>query len=140
MHGDCYLLDNNALTKLTAPERRSTLVRERCMIIDEVDHEARFRRTPDLDLPVVPVTADVLQWLGKVMAHPGSEALIDLFRGQGNADPLLIASALALSEGAQQTLFQTPYIVVTDDEALARQADVFAVATIPSDQFRARLT
>lgn len=139
MQGDCYLLDNNALTKLTTPERRNPLVRDRCMLIDEVHYEARFRSRPDLDPHVLPVTPDVLGWLVKVMAHPDSEVLIDLYHCQGNADPLLIASALALTEQSKTTLFSTTYIIVTDDERLTSQAKSFNIATTTSAEFRARL-
>ena len=61
--------------------------------------------------------------------------LVDLYRNLGNADPILIASALEAKEAAAASLFTVDWCVVTDDAAVVAKARQFDVATLGYDEF-----
>ena len=96
MNTDRYLLDTNALTRLTPPERSRTFVFKRCKIPTEVLHEAQglpdIKALKELEYKA---NAGLLRNLREVMStiEPTDFKLVDLYHNRGNADPILIAAA-----------------------------------------------
>jgi hypothetical protein len=133
-----YVLDNNALNKLTAEQRASEFVREHCRIPAEVLHEAQgfpdIDRLRDLEYPMSP---GLLETLKTVMASvpPDDKKLIDLYSNTGNADPILVAVALHATDGESDWLFPNDWQIVTNDTAVQRKAAEFGIATLKSIDF-----
>lgn len=138
MNGSWYLLDNNALLTLTREERSGRLVRERCRIPTEVLYEAQgYPDVEALRQLEFEMNAVILERVRQVMASvsPGDTALVDLYANKGNADPILIATAMYARELSETTLLPEEWVVVTDDRALRRTAAEFGVPTLPSVEF-----
>lgn len=140
MNRTWYLLDNNALLTLTRAERSGRFVRERCRALTEVLYEAQGY--PDIEalrrLEFEP-NADILERIRRVMASvsPGdTDLLVDLYANKGNADPILIATAMYARELSETTLLPEEWVVVTDDRAVRRTAAQFGVPTLRSTEFR----
>lgn len=132
-----YLVDNNVLSTLTHAQRTGKFMREHCRISAEVLHEARGlpdrRALKALDYPVTP---EILERVRRVMASVpvGDHKLVDLCRNEGNADPILIATALC-AEAGEGTLWQTDWQIVTDDKALRAKSAEFDVTCLGRAQF-----
>jgi hypothetical protein len=137
-----YLLDNNALVRLSLAQRSAPLVRTSCRIPSEILWEARgLPDHTDLHRLEYPMTPSVAAWLKTVMAAiPGDSVnVIDLYRNKGNGDPLLIAVALDARDEAEQTLLPEKWHIVTDDHGLAGLATVFDVPTLHTADFACAL-
>lgn len=137
-----YLLDNNVLTKLTRDQRASTFVRDRCRIPTEVLYEAQgFPDIRELRALEFRVTAQVLECVREVMRTltPGDVKLVDLYRNKGNADPLIIATALTATRQSQETLFGEDWQVVTDDLGIRAKASELGVKSLGSTELVALL-
>ncbi|MDM7888315.1 MULTISPECIES: hypothetical protein [Curtobacterium] len=138
MMGTFYLLDNNALTRLTPEQRSSAFVHEQCRLPSEVLHEARF--LPDVDsLRALEYSTDegVLLHLAAVLqCVPADDTtLIDLYANLGNADPMLLACALDAMAEAELGLFGAEWVVVSNDRAVVTLAGDLGVPTLSSDEF-----
>jgi hypothetical protein len=125
MTASVYVLDANVLSRLSARQRRSSFVRERCRIPSEVLHE--IRDFPDIDQLRgldLPMTAELLECLREVMktVTPADFKLIDLYGNKGSADPILVASAITGKRQSSETLFWEDWKVVSDDEAVRAKA------------------
>jgi len=134
-----YLLDNNALLTLTRAERSGRFVRERCRVPSEVLYEAQgYPDIQALRRLEFEMNADILERVRRVMASvsPGDTTLVDLYANKGNADPILIASAMYARELSETTLLPDEWVVVTDDRAVQRTAGQFGVPTLRSNEFR----
>lgn len=134
-----YLLDNNALLTLSREQRAGRFVRERCRIPSEVLHEAQGY--PDIGVLrrlEFEMNADILKRVRRVMTSvsPGDTALVDLYANKGNADPILIATAMYARELSETTLLPDEWVVVTDDRAVRWTASQFGVPTLRSSEFR----
>lgn len=133
-----FLVDNNVLSRLTRAQRASRFFRDNCLVCTEVLHEASgFPDIAELRRLEYPVSAGVLARVRDVMATvpPGDFKLVDLYRNLGNADPILIASALEAKDTAAASLFAVDWRIVTDDAAVVAKAREFEVATLGYDEF-----
>lgn len=137
-----YLVDTNVLARTSAEQRASEFFAARCRVPGEVVHEVRHRisRT-GLEHVEYRVTAGVLQKLQLVMQSvmPGDTTLVDLYANKGNADPLLVACALDATDAEALTLFRPTWVVVTDDDAVARKAAQFGIESCSGEMFLSRL-
>ncbi|GIG25019.1 hypothetical protein [Cellulomonas denverensis] len=136
MNEDWYLIDANVLTRLTAVQRSSAFVRDRCRIPADVMHEVRG--LPDRSAIAhleLPLDAPILLRLRDVMAtiDPGDFSLIDLYHNKGTADPVLIAAALALDHG-EGRLWPIRWHVVSDDHAVRETASTLGVPRLSRDE------
>lgn len=133
-----YLVDNNALSRLTSAQRTSAFFREHCHVTADVLHEARGYVEPDLEQREVPITPQVLTRLIEVMAgvEVGDTSLVDLYANKGAADPVMIAFILEARDFENDTLLPDPWTIVTDDKAVAAAASRFGLDAIPSSDFR----
>lgn len=137
MNTSGYYLDTNTLNFLGASRRTSPFVRENCRIPSAVLHEARkLPEIADLRHLEDPVTVEVLEKLLLVMStvQPGEFDLIDLYHNRGNADPLLVAHALAANELDDQMLFGVTWGIATADEGLRRCAERFDIYVIGHEE------
>jgi len=139
---DRYMLDTNALNRLTFSERSSDFVTERCRIPTEVLFEAR--ELPDISILkrlVYKTDAELLADLTAVMAtvDPGDFKLIDLYHNRGNADPILVAAALHATRRLDQELLPDRWLIVTDDLALKTKAAAYRIDTLTLMEFQAIL-
>lgn len=135
---DRYLVDNNVLSRISREQRRSQFFRDRCRLSTEVLHEASgFPDIEELRKLEYKVDADVLVRVRSVMAtlEPGDFKLVDLYRNQGNADPLLIASALQAMERSTETLFHENWSIVSDDAAVRAKATEFGIESLGYGDF-----
>lgn len=142
MRTERYILDANVLTRLTATQRSSDFVRQNCSIPTEVLHEVRG--LPDhesLREMEFAVSATVLTHLTEVLRtmRPGDFKLIDLYANKGNADPFLVACALAGKRESEGMLFPTEWIVVSDDLAVRSTASEHGLAWLSTEAFVAML-
>lgn len=138
MNKTYYVIDNNVLSKLSARQRASPFVRTRCRIPEEVLHEAEGM--PDheaLSKLNYPVTTGVLELVRTVMTklEPGNYKLIDLYKNKGNADPLLVATALDAMGPTADTLMPDTWKIITDDQGLKAMARLFSVETLSTKEF-----
>ena len=128
-----YLLDNNALVSMTPAQRSLALSHPRCRIPSEVVYEAR--QSPDhsaiADL-AYPPNPSILRALAEVMAAlaPGSHDVVDLYKNQGNADPIVITTALHATRDSQTTLVEERWEIVTEDGPVEELAKAFGVPTL----------
>jgi hypothetical protein len=137
-----YLVDNNVLSKLSPAQRSSQPFRARCLIPSEVLFEASgFPDIEALSQLEVPVSAQVLLQLQRVMRTVlvADFTLVDLYANKGNADPILIATALGKAADSADTLFPEEWRIVTDDVAVHSKAAEFDVRVMSSREFLATL-
>ena len=134
-----YLIDTNALSRIGRKSRESTFVRYNCKIPSAVLHEAAtFPDIAMLRTLEYPISADVLNLLRNVMSTvpPGDKDLIDLYHARGNADPILVATALDAIAKSEETLLAEDWQIVTDDEGVKKKAAEFNLRTVSSPEFK----
>ncbi len=140
-----FLVDNNALASLTVEQRRSEFVRTRCRIPSEVLHEAAgFPDAAELKALEIPSDVDTIRLLTQVMEQvpAGDTSLVDLYANRGNADPILIATAMQLRARELQLLDpaeRREWTIASDDKAVRRYAAKFDVPTVTAGELRAHL-
>lgn len=134
-----YLIDNNALSRLTPEQRLSSFFRERCRVTTDVFHEASGYVESEIRDLEEPVTVAVLTRLVNVMGSvtPGDTSLVDLYANKGAADPVMIACALELQAIQDSTLFPDEWVIVTDDKAVTTAAQGHGVSVLNSARFQA---
>lgn len=137
MTDDVYLVDNNVLSRLSRSQRAGPFLRERCVVTEEVLHEARGFADEMSGVRVRDVTVAVLERLKHVMAElpPGDTSLVDLYANKGTADPVLVATALVMMDEEAQTLFASRIVIVTDDRAVAEMAGQLGVECLSCSAF-----
>lgn len=137
MMGYRYLLDNNALSRLTVEERSTPFIREHCRIPSEVLHEARF--LPD----IVSLTELEYRTTGRVLHHlqrvmkrvPVDDVrLVNLYSGKGNADPMLVACALDAVHEEEEGLFGDEWAIFSNDDAVLAMARLFGITVLTSSE------
>lgn len=136
--GTEYLVDNNTLNQLSKRQVTSTIFQARAHIPSEVLYEARDSpHVADLPGREYSTTPAVLARLVEVMAtvRPGDTELVDLYRNQGNADPLIIACALDARDRERQFLDAEDWVIVTEDKAVRRKAEEFGIQVLGNDEF-----
>lgn len=133
-----YLVDNNALSRLTPAQRRSDFFCDNCQLTADVLHEARGYVEPELEAREVQITPQVLNRLIEVMAEgePGDTSLVDLYANKGAADPVMIAFVLEARDSENDTLLPDTWVIVTDDKAVAATASRLGLEALPSSDFR----
>jgi hypothetical protein len=132
MNEDRYLLDANVLSRLTADQRASAFVSERCRVPSDVMYEVRgltdLAAISRIELPIDPKTLERLRDVMTSIA-PEDRSLVDLYRNKGAADPVIVAAALVADYGEDQ-LWQTQWHIVSDDGAVRATASTFGVPWI----------
>lgn len=133
-----YLVDNNALSRLTPTQRTSSFFLEHCHLTADVLHEARGYVEPELEDREIPLTPQVLNRLIEVMADAqvGDTSLVDLYANKGTADPVMIAFTLEARDFERNTLLPDTWVIVTDDKAVTAAAGRFGLDVISSSEFR----
>lgn len=137
-----YVVDNNALSKLTRPQRASPFFRVFCRVPSEVIQEARFFAFEgEFDDVEYPVTGSLLGVLGEIMASLpiGDTSLVDLYANKGSADPLLVACAVEATRKEEAFLNPMTWVIVTDDKAVRSKSAEFAIEVLSSTEFLALL-
>lgn len=133
-----YLLDNNALFRIPRAMRMSNELRKVARLPSEVIHETGPYATR-YDLPSLEykATPSVLRRLKDVMDQvpAGDMSLIDLYAGEGAADPLLVACALDAAEQRSQVLVGEVYTVVSDDIAVRATCERLQVSWMSAADF-----
>lgn len=83
------------------------------------------------------MSARVLEHLRNVMRSmpPGDHSLVDLYRNNATADPILIACALDAIDVSRSTLFPEERVDVSDDAAVCAMAEHFGIPTETSITF-----
>ncbi len=137
MNDTIYLVDNNALVALGRARCSTRFFRTYCRVTEDVLYEARFH--PDLqalELVRYDVGPSVLEKTRLVMNAlvPGDTELIDLYKAQGAADPVLIATALEAAEQESERLIQDEWVIVSRDKAVLALAAQYGVGTRSPDQ------
>ena len=136
--GRVYVLDNNALSFLKGEDRASSFFKMHCRIPQEVLHEAEgFPDIDELRQLEYPVTESVLRHLVEVMASVpiGDTKFVNLYANLGNADPLVIATALDGHSKNDLALFGLTWTVVSGDKAVQAKAHEFALAVMTNQEF-----
>lgn len=140
MNGRRYVIDSNALSKLTRPQRASAFFREHCRVPSEVIHEARFFADEgEFDHVEYSTTGSLLSVLREVMESVaiGDTGLIDLYANKGAADPILVACALEAKREEEAFLLPMTWAIVTDDKAVRSKSVDFEIETLSSAEFLA---
>ena len=70
---------------------------------------------------------------------PGDFKLVVLYRNQGNADPILIVTALTAMRKVSETLFGEDWKVVTDDGAVPDKATALGVTWLSTENLVAKI-
>lgn len=133
-----YLVDTNTLSNIGRDRRKTPFFLSHTKLLSEILREAET--SPDisalrqLELKTTPT---VLRSLIEVMATVESDdtSLVDLYRNQGGADPILVASSLAAQKEAGAALLDVRWIIVTDDKAVQKKASEFGLSCIASASF-----
>lgn len=144
MIGDiqCYLVDNNALFRLPRAMRTSKKFRRVVRLPSEVIHETgQYATRYDLRPLEHKSTPTVLEHLKVVMNQVPTDdfELVDLYAGEGAADPLLVACALSAAEQRSQLLVGEVYTVVSDDIAVREACDRHQVRWMTAADFAEEL-
>ncbi|MCR6030800.1 hypothetical protein GGQ22_05015 [Nocardioides sp. zg-579] len=138
-----YLFDNNALFRVPRTMRTSKELRMVVRFPSEVIHEAGPYATR-YDLPPLEymATSSVLRHLKDVMDQVPADdfELIDLYAGEGAADPLLVACALDGAEQRSRVLVGEVYTVVTDDIAVREACERHQVKWMSAADFADELS
>ncbi|WP_133726064.1 hypothetical protein [Nesterenkonia aurantiaca] len=132
------MLDNNALAFVKGKRRASTFFKKHCRIPQEVLHEAEgFPDIDELQQLEYPVTGSVLGHLVEVMASVpvGETRLVNLYANLGNADPLVVATALDGHRENDLALFGPTWTVVTGDKAVQAKAREFGLEVMTNQEF-----
>jgi hypothetical protein len=134
---DRYLVDNVTLSRMTANQRASAFMHNRCRIPEEIIYEARG--LPDIEMLkqlIYPITTTVLENVKVVLATTkAGDKVVDLYRNEGNGDVMLLATALTEMSVSTGQLFGDSWIIATADKGLTRKAVELGVLTCTSDQF-----
>ncbi|KXP08804.1 hypothetical protein [Tsukamurella pseudospumae] len=136
--GDVYVIDNNALSQIKRERRAGDFFRQHCRIPSEVLHEAQgFPDIGQLRQLEYPTTPGVIANLIEVMASVpvGETKLVDLYANLGNADPLVVATALDGQRTDDAKLFAPTWTVVTSDKAVQAKAREFGLAVHSNEDF-----
>ncbi|GAA2146508.1 hypothetical protein GCM10009844_22660 [Nocardioides koreensis] len=137
-----YLVDNNVLSRLSREQRGSRFFRASCRLPSEVLYEAsELPDIADLRRLEYPVCDGVLERVREVMSTvaPGDFKLIDLYRNLGNADPILVATALHAIDVAASSLFEEDWRIVSEDRAVRAKASEFGLRTLGFTEFLSML-
>lgn len=105
---------------------------------DEVLYECRGATDfSEFSSQVFPTTPRVLQRVAEVMStvEANDFDLVDLYKNEGGADPLLIACALAAEEANEPSLFGFNWAIVSNDRAVQRKAREFHVQVMDVPSF-----
>lgn len=105
---------------------------------DEVLYECRGASDfSEFSGQVFPTTTRVLQRVVEVMSTVEVDdfSLVDLYKSEGGADPLLIACALVAEECDEPSLFGFNWVIVSNDRAVQRRAREFHVQVINVPSF-----
>lgn len=138
-----YLVDNNALFHIPRAMRTSEEFRNAVRLPSEVVHETGPYATKyDLQPLEYKPTPSVLRHLKDVMNQVPTDdfELVDLYAGEGAADPLLIACALDGAEQRRQVLVGEIYTVVSDDIAVREACERHQVRCTSAADFAAELS
>ena len=136
--GRVYVLDNNALSFLKGEHRASSFFKMHCLIPQEVLHEAEgFPDIEELRRLEYPVTEGVLRHLVEVMASVpvGDTKFVNLYANLGNADPLVVATALDGHHKNDLALFGLTWTVVSGDKAVQATAHEFGLDVMTNQEF-----
>lgn len=138
-----YLIDTNVVLRLGQETLLdSSFFIQRCHLVDEVIDELG----PGLDWEMVryPITVRVLEYLTLVMASipPGNVSLVDLYRNEGRADPVIIAAALNALEEDRGTLMGEiqEWAVASEDQAVRQTCAEFGIPTVGLAEMRQLVT
>lgn len=137
-----YLIDTNALIRLSWDQRSGGFVASHCRLISDVLREAEgFPDHAALTALDFPIDAEVLESVREVMSSvdPSDTELLNLYRYEGTADPVLIATAIVAGKRTHDQLWQVRWVIVTDDKAVEEKALEFGISTMGFDQFVALL-
>lgn len=66
----------------------------------------------------------------------GETSFVDLYANLGNADPLVVASALDGQPGEEERLFGPTWIVVSGDKAVQAKAEEFGLSVLTNLEFK----
>ena len=137
-YGHVFVVDNNALSRVKRDYRASGYFKQHCRIPSEVLHEATgFPDIDELKRLEYPTTARILTLLKDVMSTVpvGDTNLVDLYANLGNADPMIIATALAGQRTDDGMLVSRSWIVVSDDKAVQTKAREFDLTVKTTQEF-----
>lgn len=132
------LFDNSVVSEYVG------FTKELASEVIEFDELVRLARKADIPYSLFfapleyPVSADVLNLVREVMSTvpPGDKDLIDLYHVRGNADPILVATALDAIAKSEETLLVEDWQIVTDDEGVKKKASEFDLRTVSSAESR----
>lgn len=134
-----YLVDNNALVSIGTKRWKTAFFQKHCLITEDVAYEARFRARSLPTHLIVPVTPSILGHVSQVMKTvvPADTGLVDLYGNKGAADPVLVATAIALQAEESQSLVGDTLVIVTRDDAVSEKAHEFGIRTALPDELTA---
>ena len=137
-----YLVDTNALSEIGRTRRTTKFFREHAALPTEVLHEAE--NSPDIQQlrrQEYATTPAVLRLLVRIMKTiPVNDSqLIDLYKNQGGADPLVVACALDAKEYNNQLLYSEEWVIVTGDKAVRALATKFDIPAISTKEFKGQI-
>ena len=137
-----YILDNNVLSQMTSDQRNGVFVRDHRHIPSDVMYEARGYLEEALQTLEYSTSINVLKHIRDVMAFlPVTDTdLVDLYSNKGMADPAIIACALDAIERESDTLFKSTWVIVSEDTAINRTANLLGVEAISTVEFFERLS
>ena len=133
-----FLLDNNVVSHLSQAQLDSAFLETQCRIPSEVLHEAGDRA--ELRKIEYPTSVAMLEALKEVMqtVDPSDTSLINLYANNGNADPLIVACALAEIRQSADVLIAPSWIVVSNDLAVRDKSKLLGVSALGRDDFSRR--
>lgn len=133
--GEKYVVDTNFLISHWMKIKDSPRV-DAIVILDCVANECKTDDSEWRHL-VCETVADTYAEVQRVfdVAKNAGIHLVDLYNEQGASDPVLLAYVLAENRGNQGALFSSKYVIVTDDKAVQRVAEVLGVDCYLSSKF-----
>jgi hypothetical protein len=136
-----FLLDTMTLLRLSQSELRAPLIRQQCVVLEEIAHEFRFApAAEEVSQLQIEVDAALLRKVGELLSQPVVQQLLNLYDYKGNGDVVLLAKALLERERGELQLLPSEWVLVTDDRSLTRAAVANQVAVCSSSEFQKLLT
>ncbi len=137
-----YLLDTVTVSKLSAEQLQSAVVRNQSHIPEEIMYELKdnhnFALLIDLKMEI---SAKYLEYVRRVLGLlADDDHILDLNNNEGNGDITLLAYAKCKMSEEVGTLFPETWVIVSDDTRLHEVASELNVAVRNTDEFVAILS
>lgn len=134
---DKFLLDAVSVTRLGVGTLNSGFIQSSCLVPEEIFYEVGSQRKKEAIKKLVEKpNLEILKSAQALLTDLGTKnSILDLYQNEGNGDVILLAAAISKKQQEDGTLFQTDWIIVTDDRDLRELAKQKKIKTFTTKKF-----